>query len=400
MRKVLVTGGAGFIGSNLVRKLVRERYSVIVLDLLTYAGNPANLRDLLKNGKVYLLGFGEDWVQSTFRIDKASLKYEGKREPFIQMRKLQDYEWELIEDRSSLRKVLNQFLEGLDFLFFIGSITNSAFLGEVLPLVDGVFHLAAETHVDRSILDPTGFIKTDIIGTFTILEVARRAWRGQERVFLHVSTDEVYGEVLKGSKKEDEPLSPRNPYSAAKASAEQIAKSYFTTYKLPVKIARPSNNYGPYQHPEKLIPLMTIRALRDEPLPVYGDGKQKRDWLYVEDTVRALISVFERGKAGEVYNVAGRCEKENIEVVEKILEILEKPKTLIRFVKDRPAHDRRYSIDDTKIRKELGFENSHDFDGNLKKTVEWYLNNREWWERIIKEDEETKRFMEIWYGER
>src|SRR5215468_535973 len=318
---VLVTGGCGFIGSNLVRHLRAERpdWKVVNLDLLTYAGNLENLRDL-----------------------------EG-------------------DSRHA---------------FMRGDITDPALTDAVISehRIDAVLHLAAESHVDRSILGPEAFVRTNVLGTQVLLEAAHRA--GVRR-FVMVSTDEVYGSLgPTGAFTETSPLQPSSPYSASKASADLLALAFHHTFGLDVVVTRCSNNYGPYQFPEKLIPLMVVNALHDEPLPVYGDGGNVRDWLHVEDHCRALVTVLERGRAGEVYNIGGGAEQRNLDLVKMLLATLRKPESLIRFVKDRPGHDRRYAIDPTKVRAELGWTPRHTFQQGLEATVRWYVDNPEWWNHV------------------
>jgi dTDP-glucose 4,6-dehydratase len=246
--------------------------------------------------------------------------------------------------------------------------------------VEAVINFAAVCHVDRSIIDPDTFIKTNINGTFNLLEMARK--RGT-RLFIQVSTDEVYGSLGKtGRFREDTPMAPNSPYSASKASADMLAMAYYTTYGMPVVITRCSNNYGPYQFPEKLIPLMITNALADIELPLYGDGMNVRDWIHVEDHCRAIDTVFQHGVPGNVYNIGGENERTNMEIVKLILKILGKPETLIRFVTDRPGHDRRYAIDSTKLKNELSFQTKTDFADGMETTVRWYIDNRKWWERI------------------
>jgi dTDP-glucose 4,6-dehydratase len=319
MRKLLITGGAGFIGSNLIRHLLRKYadYEVVNLDKLTYAGNAANLQD--------------------FEADK--------RYTFVQ-----------------------------------GDICDPETVNRVIDGAWGVVNLAAETHVDRSLQDAGVFIQTDVYGAYVVLEAARRA--GVER-FLHVSTDEVYGPRYPDNPgRETDALTPANPYSASKAGGEQMCLAYFTTYGVPVVVSRSANNIGPYQHPEKAVPLFVTNALHDQPLPVYGEGKQIRDRLYVGDNCEALDLLLHEGMPGEVYNVGSSDnERTNLEVAETILALLEKPSSLIRFVQDRPGHDGRYSMDTSKIRA-LGWQPRHDYQSAMEKTVAWYLENRDWWERI------------------
>lgn len=319
---VLITGGCGFIGSNLVRLLSRERpdWRLVNLDKLTYAGNPENLADLA-----------------------GSPRYR----------------------------------------FVRGDICNGELLADLFctEKIDAVMHLAAESHVDRSILAPSVFIDTNVRGTQVLLEVARE--HGVQR-FLHVSTDEVYGSLgPTGYFTESTPLDASSPYSASKAGSDLLALAYAHTFKMPVVVTRCSNNYGPYQFPEKLIPLMIANALRDRRLPVYGDGMNVRDWIHVDDHCRGLLVALEKGVPGQVYNFGGSSERTNIQIVKSILGILGKPDALIEFVKDRPGHDRRYAIDARKAREELGWGPRHAFEEGLRATVEWYVAHRDWWERII-----------------
>jgi dTDP-glucose 4,6-dehydratase len=317
IRTVLVTGGAGFIGSNFVRRLLAMHdYQVINLDKLTYAGNLDNLRDVADDPR---------------------------------------------------------------YRFVRGDICDAELVGRLMGEADAVVNFAAETHVDRSIEDPGVFIQTDVYGTYVLLEAARR--HGVER-FLHISTDEVYGQSL-GSQRfsERDPFRPRSPYAASKAGGELQCRAFFETYRLPVVIARPANNIGPRQHLEKAVPLFTTNALDDQPLPVYGRGAQVRDRLYVDDHCEALDLLLQRGELGEAYNISAGNERSNLEVAETVLALLEKPKSLIRFVEDRLGHDDRYSMDDAKLRA-LGWAPRHDFDAALQKTVAWYRDNRWWWEKV------------------
>jgi dTDP-glucose 4,6-dehydratase len=309
--KLLVTGGAGFIGSNFVRHVLEKNdHEITVLDKLTYAGNLENLKDIRDK-----IGFVEGDICD--------------------------------------RKVVNKVMQGCD----------------------AVLNFAAETHVDRSIIDGGVFVKTDVLGTYQLLEAARRH---DIRRFVQISTDEVYGSIEEGSFKEKDPLTPSNPYSASKASADLLAHSYCITYDLPVIITRSSNNFGPYQHREKLIPKLITNALQNKPLPIYGDGRNFRDWIHVSDNCEAIDRVLFRGKVSEIYNVGTGKERANIEVAKKILRELGKPENLIRFVKDRPGHDRRYAVDCTKIRG-LGWEPKTTFEDGLRKTIDWYRENRWWW---------------------
>jgi dTDP-glucose 4,6-dehydratase len=318
LTRVLVTGGAGFIGSHYVHHALAAHpdWRVTVLDKLTYAGNLANLEDLNGNARYRFL-----------RGDIAS-KHD----------------------------VENAMEGGIDILL----------------------NFAAETHVDRSIGDPEGFIRTDIYGAYTLLEAARER---KVKSFVQISTDEVYGSVVEGRSRETDALMPSNPYSASKAAADRLAYSYFATYGLPVFISRASNNFGPRQYPEKVIPLFVTNALSDEPLPLYGDGQNVRDWLFVTDHCTALDVILERGRPGEVYNIGGGSERRNIEITEMILDRLQKPRTLLRHVQDRPGHDRRYALDCAKIR-ELGWSPRVAFEEGMERTIVWYTENRSWWQPI------------------
>jgi len=319
---LLVTGGAGFIGANFIRRLF-ERFPecrVVNFDALTYAGNLENLA-----------GFEEDPRYTFVRGD--------------------------ICDGEALARTLRG--HG----------------------VETVIHFAAESHVDRSILSGAEFVRTNVLGTQTLLQAAMDA--GVSRL-VHVSTDEVYGSLgAEGKFTETSPMAPNSPYAASKAASDLFVRSYFKTFGLPVLVTRCSNNYGPYQFPEKLIPLMIIRALGDEELPVYGDGLNVRDWIHVEDHADAVLAVALKGTPGEVYNIGADNEWTNIEIVKKILACVGKPDTLIRYVKDRPGHDRRYAIDASKMRAELGWTPKRDFHGGLEETVRWYLENRQWWGRVM-----------------
>jgi len=334
---ILLTGGSGFIGSNLVRLVLSERpgWRVVNLDKLTYAGNAENLADLTGNSR---------------------------------------------------------------YRFVRGDICNGELIADLFrnERFDAVMHLAAESHVDRSILAPSIFIETNVRGTQVLLEAAREF--GVKR-FLHVSTDEVYGSLgATGLFTERTPLDPSSPYSASKASSDLLALAYAHTFKLPVVVTRCSNNYGPYQFPEKLIPLMIANAVRDLPLPVYGDGMNVRDWIHVEDHGRGLLAALEMGESGQVYNFGASSERHNIDIVKQVLKLVGKPETLIQYVKDRPGHDRRYAIDSSKARQKLGWEPRHVFEEALAATVQWYVSNRPWWERII--SGEYLKYYEKQYGAR
>ncbi|CAN2039096.1 dTDP-glucose 4,6-dehydratase 2 [Candidatus Magnetomoraceae bacterium gMMP-15] len=330
MKNILITGGCGFIGSNFIRFLLYESDfsgKIINVDLLTYAGNPENLAGIKES-------FGERYT-----FVKAD-----------------------ICDADAMTRIFDKYE------------------------IDTVCHFAAESHVDRSIVKPDAFIQTNIVGTFNLLELARKY---QERMILfhHISTDEVFGSLGdSGYFTEQTPYQPNSPYSASKASSDHLVRAYYHTYKLPVTISNCSNNYGPYQFPEKLIPLMILNALEGKALPVYGDGKNVRDWLFVRDHCTAIWTIMNHGKKGETYNIGGQTEMQNIEVVKIICDILDEiaqpldhpRKELINFVKDRPGHDFRYAIDCSKIKRESGWVPEESFESGIRKTIKWYLDNQEW----------------------
>lgn len=316
---LLITGGAGFIGSNFIRYILNEdpEWNIVNLDKLTYAGNLENLRDIEKNP---------------------------------------------------------------NYSFVKGDICDKKIVEKLVKEVDIVINFAAETHVDRSIKNAGTFIQTDVFGTYRLLEASRKF--DIER-YIQISTDEVYGSVVEGAFKETDNLNPSNPYSASKAGADGLVCSYFKTYGLPVIITRSSNNFGPYQHPEKVIPLFVTNALQDKKLPLYGDGLHQRDWLYVLDNCEAIDFVLQKGKDGEVYNVGGGNEKTNIEVTRMMLKILKKPESLIKHVTDRLGHDRRYSVDCSKIGK-LGWRPRFNFENAIKESIKWYRENEWWWKPLVK----------------
>lgn len=335
MKTLLVTGGAGFIGGNFVR-YVLDHYddlSLVVYDKLTYAGNPDNLEAVSQNPRYKFI-----------RGD--------------------------IADRESVARALEA------------------------NRVDAVVNFAAETHVDRSILSPDAFIHTNSVGTYVLLDEAHKHGVGR---FLQVSTDEVYGSIPEGFFKEGDPLEPNSPYAASKASGDLMARAYYVTYGMETVVTRGSNTFGPYQYPEKLLPLFISNALDAEPLPVYGDGKQVRDWLFVEDHCAGIDLVLREGRPGEVYNLGGESERHNIDVIRQMLSILGKPESLIRHVTDRPGHDRRYALDNAKI-SQLGWRHSMTFEQALERTIHWYVEN-EWWWRKIKSGE-FREYYEKQYGER
>jgi dTDP-glucose 4,6-dehydratase len=332
---LLVTGGAGFIGSNFIH-IMLERYQnlkIINLDKLTYAGNLDNLKDVEKNPR-----------------------YE-----FIQ-----------------------------------GDICDRKTVREIFQRVQGVVHLAAETHVDRSIMNAGDFVLTDVFGTFTLLEALRDS---EVEFFIHVSTDEVYGSREEGVFKESDPLNPSSPYAASKAGGDRLAYSYWVTYDLPVIIIRPSNNFGPFQYPEKFIPLFVTNAIEDKSLPLYGKGTNVRDWLFVEDNCLAVDMVMRKGKIGEIYNIGANCERKNLDVAEMIVSMLGKPKDIIHHVSDRLGHDQRYALDCRKIHA-LGWEAARNFEDALSETVNWYADNEDWWRKIKEKSQDFKSFYKDYYRDR
>ena len=353
-KTVLVTGGCGFIGANFVRFLLEtcQEWQIVNLDKLTYAGNLLNLEDVSKN---------------------------------------------------------------LTYRFVRGDICDQALLDNLFQeeQIDTVIHFAAESHVDRSITGPAEFIRTNITGTFTLLEAAKKSWlenglHSDQCRFLHVSTDEVYGSLgTTGYFTEQTPYDPRSPYSASKASSDHLVRAYFHTYGLPILITNCSNNYGPYQFPEKLIPLMLNNGRQGKDLPVYGDGGNVRDWLYVQDHCEAIVRVLEQGRLGESYNIGGHNEKNNLQVVELLCDMLDEQlgllpsgkerRSLITFVKDRLGHDRRYAIDAEKIDQELGWTPKYTFEQGMKKTVTWYLDNQAWMESVI--DGSYQKYYAKMYGD-
>ncbi len=341
---VLITGGAGFIGSNLVRWILRNVSDVIVvnLDLLTYAGNIESLQDVVE-----------------LHGPEGSGRYFFIRAD--------------IRDSEVLARVL-------------GGVAVEQSTGRRIPSIDAVLHLAAESHVDRSILGPAAFISTNVVGTHTLLECVRAelSLRSRPFRFVNVSTDEVYGSLApeEPAFTEAHPLAPNSPYSASKAGADCLVRAYRETFHLPVITTRCSNNYGPFQFPEKLVPLMITKAMQDEPLPLYGDGLNVRDWLHVEDHVSGIWMTLTRGQEGEVYNLGGDAEITNLELVRMLLDELGRPHSLINFVADRPGHDRRYAMNATKSQVELGWAPRHTLANGLRETTAWYAENRDWWVRV------------------
>ena len=337
--RVLVTGGCGFIGSNFIRYFLKAHpeSSIINVDKLTYAGNIENLSDLADFPRYH---------------------------------------------------------------FIRGDIADPVQMGELIGKgVDAIVNFAAESHVDRSIEDPGAFMKTNVFGTFVLLEAVRKVSPKWKIRVLHVSTDEVYGSLGEsGAFTEETPLAPNSPYSASKTAADAMARAYHHTYGLPILVTRCSNNYGPYQFPEKLIPLLISNAVEDKEVPVYGDGMNVRDWIYVEDHCMGLDTVLNHGREGEFYNIGGQSERTNLSVVKAVLDCLGKPHSLIRFVADRPGHDRRYAIDFSKIRKELGWKPLVSFEEGIKLTVEWYKTHQDWWKKI--KTGEYLQYYQRMYGNR
>lgn len=354
MKTLMVTGGAGFIGTNFIRNTLSQKddWRIVNVDALTYAGNPSNLSDL-------------------------ALADDGR------------------------------------YSFVWGNICEPSFLEKVFREsdYDGVVHFAAESHVDRSIVGPRTFIETNINGTFNLLEESLKLWRrkGEKNFrFLHVSTDEVYGSLgSQGYFREDTPYDPSSPYSASKAASDHLVKAYYRTYGLPVMVTNCSNNYGPYQFPEKLIPLIIMNIIEEKPLPVYGDGKNVRDWLFVVDHCDAILNVLENGRLGETYNVGGNSERKNIDIITQLCHIMDiklgreggrESRRLIRYVEDRPGHDRRYAIDASKIRDELGWIPRYSFDQALEETVNWYLDHPDWVESV--RSGEYRKWLQMNYQNR
>ena len=333
--KLIVTGGAGFIGSNFIHYLM-DKYpdiSLLNFDKLTYAGNLDNLKDL-------------------------------ETDPRCR--------------------------------FYKGDICDPAAVEKAIGLMDGagaIVNFAAETHVDRSILSAGSFVQTDVYGTYCLLEAVKKF---KIKRYLHISTDEVYGSIAEGSFNEESPLKPNSPYAASKAGGDLLVRSYFKTYNLPVLITRSSNNYGPFHYPEKIIPLFITNAIENRKLPLYGDGKNVRDWLYVRDNCEAIDLVLRRGAEGEIYNIGGGNERTNLEITSLILKELGKPAELVEYVKDRPGHDRRYSIDCTKLTK-LGWRPRTAFEAGLRQTVRWYQEHADWWKKIKEKSKEYQDFYRNWY---
>lgn len=333
--KIFVTGGAGFIGSNFIRHVLaaRDNHVALNFDKLTYAGNLGNLESVAGNP---------------------------------------------------------------NYKFIKGDICDAPAVEAAMRGCDVIVHFAAESHVDRSIYEPAPVIQTNVTGTFTLLEVARKL---AVQRFVHVSTDEVYGDLAPGAfAEENAPLRPSSPYSASKAGADLLVQSYVRTYGFPALITRSSNNYGPYQFPEKFVPLMITNALQDKPLPIYGDGRQQRDWLHVEDNCHGILAVLERGRAGETYNIGGSHVEENLTLVRRLLRLTGKPETLVSFVLDRPGHDRRYALNCKKVENELGWRPQIPFESGLRQTIEWYKRNTRWLDSV--RDGEYRSYYAKYYENR
>lgn len=338
MKKVLITGGAGFIGSNFTRYIAEKHpeYKITVLDSLSYAGNLDNLKDLMGSP---------------------------------------------------------------NFEFFHGDVRDKNVVNNLVFNCDNIVHFAAETHVDRSILDADSFITTDVYGTYILLEAARSY--GVEK-FVHISTDEVYGEAPGRPSHEEDALYPKSPYAASKAGADRLAFSYYTTYNVPVVISRCANNYGPYQYPEKLVPLFVSNALEDKPLPVYGNGKNTRTWIHAEDHCTAIDKLMHSDDSvnGQAFNISSNEEFSVIDIAGFILEDLKKPKTLLQFVKDRPGHVTRHAVDSAKIEKLLGWKSRIEFKDGIAETIKWYKDNQDWWKKIKDRQKDYIEFQKKWYEQR
>lgn len=331
--KLLVTGGAGFMGSNFVRYILNkyQNYSIINLDKLTYSGNLDNLKEVEKNPR---------------------------------------------------------------YRFVKGDICDENIVDSLCKEVDIVVNYAAETHVDRSIFDPAAFVKTDVIGTYTLLEKAKKYKHNR---FIQISTDEVYGSIKEGKFTEESPFEPNSPYASSKAGGDLLCRSYVTTYNMPVIVTHSCNFFGPFHYPEKFIPLTIVNLLQNKKVPVYGDGLQVREWIYTEDHCAAIDEILHKGKIGEVYNISSAQEWKNIDVVKLILRILNKDEELISYVKDRPGHDRRYSLDSSKLKNDLGWKPKYKFEDALEKTIEWFKANEWWWKNIV-ESNEYKDYYQKQYG--
>ncbi len=331
--KILVTGGAGFMGSNFIHYLIKKypEYKIVNLDKLTYSGNLANLADVEKNP---------------------------------------------------------------NYSFVKGDICDEKLVQEIIKGVDIIVNYAAETHVDRSILDPSSFIKTDVLGTYTLLESARKNNVGR---FIQISTDEVFGSINNGKFTEDSPFLPNSPYAASKGGGDLLCRSYIVTYNMPLIVTHSCNFFGPFHYPEKFIPLAIINLLQNKKVPIYGDGLNVREWIYTEDHCNAIDIILHKGKLGEVYNISSEEEHRNIDVVKKMISFLGKDESMIEFVKDRPGHDRRYALDSSKLINELGWKPLFSFDDALQKTINWFKENEAWWKNII-DSESYQSYYKKQYG--
>lgn len=326
--KLLITGGAGFMGSNFVHYILKNYpdYKVVNLDKLTYSGNLENLKDIESNP---------------------------------------------------------------NYKFVKGDIIDEALVDDLAKSVDVIVNYAAETHVDRSIIDPSSFVKTDVLGTYNLIEKAKKYSHSR---FIQISTDEVFGSIEEGKFTEESPFQPNSPYAASKAGADLLARSYVVTYNAPVIVTHSCNFYGPYHYPEKFIPLAIVNLLQGKKVPLYGDGQNVREWIYTEDHCRAIDTIFHKGKVGEVYNISSEEEWKNIDVLNELLSLLGKDENSIEYVKDRPGHDRRYALDSNKLRTELGWKPENNLRQGLKKTVEWFKNNENWWKKITDSPEYKKYY--------
>lgn len=332
--KILVTGGAGFMGSNFIRYILKKypNYEIINLDKLTYSGNLDNLKDV-----------------------------DGNK----------------------------------NYKFVKGDIVDSNLVGSLAKVSDVIINYAAETHVDRSIMDPSSFVRTDVLGTYTLLEASKKF---NHKLFIQISTDEVFGSIESGKFKEDSPFEPNSPYAASKAGADLLCRSYSKTYKMPIIVTHSCNFFGPYHYPEKFIPLAIVNLLQNKKVPLYGDGLNVREWIYTEDHCNAIDLIVHKGKPGEIYNISSESEWKNIDVLKLILKIIGKKEDQIELVKDRPGHDRRYSLDSSKLRNELGWKEKFAFEDALKEAIDWFKKNESWWKKII-EGKEYQNYYKKWYDQ-
>lgn len=397
-----ISGAAGFIGSNFTHFAVEKDHKVIAIDSLSYPGFLFNLEPWISESRILGLKTGKDFSMVNFSIEKSQDQiykkiFSNRILCQIPGDKLKDYNLILFENKKDFTKEIESFIESSEkLLFILGSITDEELISIILPYVNYFFNFAAETHVDRSILSQEEFIFTDILGTYNILKGLIK-YKNVKK-FIQISTDEVYGSSIEGSFNESNTLNPSSPYAATKASADLLCLAFYKTFNVPVTLTRPSNNYGPRQYPEKLIPLSIIKILRGEKVPIYGSGKQKREWIYVNDCVKGIYQVFLKGTAGEIYNIGSGFEIENLEVVQRIGKILGKNEDIYEFVKDRPSHDTRYFLNSSKI-KSLGWEPETDFEEGLKLTVDWYIKNKDLYIRIM-ESTDFSSFYKLWYQKR